>query len=187
VLRQEGFARLPRRAEEERPAQPKPEVAAVADRRQFTLAPGRFASQLGGLFLFLPWLVECDWPRLVQQAQFPGTKMIPAVQALLSLLALKLCSRERKSHVMDLVFDPGLALFAGLNVAPKTTYYSTYSDRVGPQMTERFRSGWLKVLRTHKLVEGRSFNLDFHAIPYFGQDEFVERHYTPRRHDFGFE
>jgi len=181
VLRQEGFARLPRRADEERPDQPKPEAAAVADRRQFTLVPGRFATQLGGLFLFLPWLVDCDWPRLVEQAQFPGTKMIPAMQALLSLMALKLCSRERKSHVMDLVFDPGLALFAGLNVAPKTTYYSTYSDRVGPTMTERFRAGWLQVLREHKLAEGRSFNLDFHAIPYFGQDEFVERHYLSKR------
>jgi hypothetical protein len=181
VLRQEGFARLPRRADEERPAQPKPEAAAVADRRQFTLASGRFTTQLGGLFLFLPWLVECDWARLVQEAQFPGTKMIPAVPATLCLLALKLCSRERKSHVMDLVFDPGLALFAGLNVAPKTTYYSTYSDRVGPKMTERFRAGWLKVLQKHKLAEGRSFNLDFHAIPYFGQDEFVERHYLSKR------
>jgi hypothetical protein len=181
VLRQEGFARLPRRADQERPDQLKPEAAAVADRRQFTLAPGRFTTQVGGLFLFLPWLVDCDWPKLVQQAKFPGTKMIPTVQALLSLLALKLCSRERKSHVMDLVFDPGLALFAGLNVAPKTTYLSTYSHRVGPKMTEAFRAGWLKVLRSQKLVEGRSFNLDFHAIPYFGQDEFVERHYLSKR------
>jgi hypothetical protein len=40
-------------------------------------------------------------------------------------LGLKLSSTERKSHVMDLVFDEGLALFAGLNVAPKTTYLDT--------------------------------------------------------------
>lgn len=181
VLRQEGFARLPRRADDELPDRPKPETAAVADRRQFLLTPGRFTTQLGGLLLFLPWLVEGDWPQLVRQAQFPGTKMIPALQALLCLLGLKLCSRERKSHVMDLVFDPGLALFAGLNVVPKTTYLSTYSDRVGPKMTEAFRHGWLQVLRSHHLAEGQSFNLDFHAIPYFGQDEFVERHYLSKR------
>ena len=125
--------------------------------------------------------MDCDWPQLVRQAKFPGTKMIPALQALLCLLGLKLCSRERKSHVMDLVFDPGLALFAGLNVAPKTTYLSTYSDRVGPPMTEAFRGGWLKALRRHQLAQGHSFNLDFHAIPYFGQDEFVERHYLSKR------
>ena len=106
VLRQEGFARLPRRADEERPKHLKPEAAAVADRRAFSLVPGRFTTQLGGLFLFLPWLVDCQWPRLVRQAKFPGTPMIPAVQALLSMLALKLCSRERKSHVMDLVRIP---------------------------------------------------------------------------------
>ncbi len=181
VLRQEGFARLPRRADDELPDRAKPESAAVADRREFTLAPGGFTTQLGGLFLFLPWLVDCDWPALVRQARFPGSKMIPALQGMLSLLGLKLCSRERKSHVMDLVFDPGLALFAGLNVAPKTTYLSTYSNRVGPKMTQALRAGWLKVLRGHKLVQGQSFNLDFHAIPFFGQDEFVERHYLSKR------
>jgi len=181
VLRQEGFARLPRRAEDELPDRPKPEAAAVADRREFCLAPGRWTTQLGGLFLFLPWLVQCDWPKVVRLARFPGTKMIPALQALLSLLGLKLCSRERKSHVMDLVFDPGLALFAGLNVAPKTTYLSTYSDRVGPRMTGALRAGWLQVLRNHELAAGQTFNLDFHAIPYFGEDEFVERHYLSKR------
>ncbi len=181
VLRQEGFARLPRRADDQLPDRPKPQAAAVADRREFTLAPGRLATQLGGLFLFLPWLVDCDWPTLVRQAKFPGTPMIPALQATLCLLGLKLSSRERKSHVMDLVFDPGLALFAGLNAAPKTTYLSTYSNRVGPQMTEAFRAGWLKALRGHQLAQGQSFNLDFHTIPYFGQDEFVERHYLSKR------
>lgn len=181
VLRQEGFARLPRRADDELLERAKPEAAAVADRREFGLTPGRFSTQLGGLFLFLPWLVDCDWPALVQQAQFPGSKMIPALHALLSLLGLKLCSRERKSHVMDLVFDPGLALFAGLNVVPKTTFLSTYADRVGPKMTEAFRAGWLAALRRHKLAAGQSFNLDFHAIPYFGEDEFVERHYLSKR------
>ena len=99
----------------------------------------------------------------------------------LSLLALKLTSRQRKSHVMDLVFDEGLALFAGLNVAPKTTYLSTYADSIAPTMNERFRAAWIPVLRKEKLLEGASFNLDFHTIPFFGQDDFVERHYLSKR------
>jgi hypothetical protein len=45
--------------------------------------------------------------------------VVPAQQALRSLLALTLIGKERKSHVMNLVFDEGLALFAGLNVMPK--------------------------------------------------------------------
>ena len=107
--------------------------------------------------------------------------MIPPAQALLSLLALKLSSTERKSHVMDLVFDEGIALFAGLNVVPKTTYLATYSHSISPKMNERFRRAWLAALQAEKLLRGDSFNLDFHAIPYFGEDEFVERHYLSKR------
>jgi hypothetical protein len=107
--------------------------------------------------------------------------MIPALQALLSMLALKLSSTERKSHVMDLVFDDGIALFAGLNVVPKTTYLATYSHSVSPKMNERLRNAWISVLKSQKLMAGKSLNLDFHTIPYFGEDEFVERHYLSKR------
>ncbi len=31
------------------------------------------------------------------------------------------------------------------------------------------------------MLGGESFNLDFHTIPYFGADEFVERHYLSKR------
>src|ERR1035441_8399861 len=58
------------------------------------LQPRRFQTQLGGLFVFLPLLVRCRFPDLVHQAGYPGTKMIPAAQALLSTLALKLTSTE---------------------------------------------------------------------------------------------
>lgn len=181
ILREEGFSRLPRRSDEELPETVRPEAAKVADRREFVLSPRRFETQLGGLFLFLPFLVRSDFSGLVRQAGYPGSKMIPATQALLSLLALKLCSKERKSHVMDLVFDDGIALFAGLNVVPKTTYLSTYSDSISPKMNERFRAAWIHVLQKEKLLSGESFNLDFHAIPFFGGDEFVERHYLSKR------
>ncbi len=181
ILREEGFARLPRRGDEERPDKVRPEIADVADRQELILKPRRLETQLGGLYLFLPFLVDCDFPGLVKKAGYPGSKMIPATQALLSLLALKLSGKERKSHVMDLVFDEGIALFAGLNVVPKTTYLSTYSDSISPKMNERFRAGWIDVLRKKKLLTGESFNLDFHTIPFFGEDQFVERHYLSKR------
>lgn len=181
ILREEGFSRLPRRGDEERPEKIRPETAAVADRRQFVLTDRRFDTQLGGLFLLIPALVRCNITELVQKAGYPGSKMIPATQALLSLLAMKLSSRRRKSHVMDLVFDQGIALFAGLNVVPKTTYLSTYSDSISPKMNDKFRAVWVSVLQKEKLLEGESFNLDFHTIPFFGADEFVERHYLSKR------
>lgn len=181
ILSEEGFSRLPRRADDERPQHPGPDKAAVADRRAFSLTPRRFETRLGGLFVLLPFVVRCQFVELVRKTAYPGSQMIPAPQALLSLLALKLCGRPRKNHVMDLVFDEGIALFAGLNAVPKTTYLSTYSDSISPKMNERFRRGWVAVLRQHRLLSADSFNLDFHTVPFFGEYEFIEHHYLSKR------
>ena len=181
VLRAEGFARLPRRRDEERPERPRPARAAVADVRRFQLAPRQFATALGGLFVFVPWLVRLDLAGLVTTAGLPGTRMIPAAQAVRAALALKLTSTERKSHVMDLVFDEGLALWTGLNVPPKTTFLSQYSGRLGPRRLAALLAGWIRTLRGQGVCPGQSFNLDFHAIPFFGADAFVEKHYLSRR------
>jgi transposase len=54
LLREEGFARLPRRRDEERPPSIKPERAEVADVRQLDLAPRSFRTPAAGLFLFVP-------------------------------------------------------------------------------------------------------------------------------------
>ena len=64
-----------------------------------------FETQVGGLLVLLPLLVRLGIYRLAEEAALPGSKAIPSTQALLSALALKLTSIERKSHVMDLVFD----------------------------------------------------------------------------------
>jgi hypothetical protein len=48
ILRQEGFARLPRRRDEERPDTPRPLQAAVADVRQLDLSPRTFRTRFGG-------------------------------------------------------------------------------------------------------------------------------------------
>ena len=116
LLKEAGFAKLPRRADEERPERPGPEVAAVADARQQDLSARHFRTQFGGLFLFVPYLARIPLERLLERCGFPGTKQIPAAHAMRSLLALKLFGSARHSHVMSSVFDEGLALFAGLNV-----------------------------------------------------------------------
>ena len=48
LMREEGFARLPRRRDEERPPTLKPETAAVADVREVDLSPRSFRTQVGG-------------------------------------------------------------------------------------------------------------------------------------------
>ena len=181
VLREEGFAKLPRRGDDERPDVVRPDIADRADARRFQLAPGSFDTDVGGLFVLLPLVVKLGLDRLAVEAKLPGTKALPALHALLAALALKLTSIERKSHVMDLVFDDGLALFAGLNVVPKATFFAQYAGRFGRATSVRLLSGWLDHLRGHLAVEGASFDLDFHTVPFFGDDDFIERHYLPRR------
>jgi hypothetical protein len=119
LLREEGFARLPRRCDDERPQTIRPEPAAAADVRVLSLSPRSFRTRAGGLFLFVPLMRDIRLGDVVRQAGLPGSLMIPAEQAIGSLLALKLLGKERNSHVMDLVCDGGIALFAGLNVVPK--------------------------------------------------------------------
>jgi hypothetical protein len=181
ILREEGFARLPRRADDARPERPRPAADAVADVRAFTLEPRTFTTHVGGLFLLLPLLVRVELDELAASCRLPGSGMIPASHALRAALVLKLLGKSRRSHVMDLVFDPGVALAVGLNAVPKTTFLAQYSARLGRKSIVRVLGTWVERLRTHKLVDASSFNLDFHSISYFGDDPFVEKHYVPRR------
>ena len=182
LLWAEGFAPLPRRLDEERSARPGPTVEPVADVREFSLVPGtQFATRCGGLFLFLPELVRLQVQTLASAARLPGSAMIPCEQALLAALALKLWSIERKSHVMALVADPGLALFCGLNAIPKKSFLSEYSSRLDHARTTSLLAAWHRAAAKDQLFAGDSFNLDFHSVPYYGEDPRVERHYVSMR------
>ena len=86
------------------------------------LTPGRsLHTRVAGIFLFLPLLARLQFDPLVNQANYPGSHMVSALSALLSLLALKLLDKERRSHINDFNFDEALGFFAGLNILPKTT------------------------------------------------------------------
>lgn len=181
VLTEEGFSRLPRRLDEERPAGARPSVEAVADVRGFSLAPRKFTTRCGGLFLFVPDLVRLRVQEMAAVAGLPGSKQIPAGHALLCTLALKLWSIERKSHAMAFVTDDGLALFSGLNVIPKKSYMCEYSSRIDHAKTVTLLADWHDRVRPAELFGGDSLNLDFHSVPFFGEDPVVERHYVAMR------
>jgi hypothetical protein len=181
VLKAEGFAALPRRLDEERLARPQPTVEPVADVRAFSLAPRRFQTRCGGLFLFVPELIRLQLSELAEAARLPGSKMIPAAHALRSALALKLWSIPRKSHIMALVADEGLALFAGLNAIPKRSSLAEYSSRIDHAMTTKLLAAWQAPAGDAGLWSGRSFNLDFHSVPYYGEHPVIERHYVSMR------
>src|SRR6266403_2446317 len=181
VLKEEGFAPLPRRRDEERPQYPRASVEPVANVAAFSLAPRQFTTHCGGLFLFLPDLLSLGLDQLAQAAHLPGSKMIPAPQALRACLALKLWSIERKSHVMALVADEGLALFAGLNAFPKKSYLSEYSSHITHAQNTALLGAYQHQIAGDELLPGRSFNLDFHSVPYYGEDPVIERHFVSMR------
>ena len=175
LLREEGFTRLPRRRDEERPPTLKPEAAAVANVRHLDLSPRSFRTRLGGLFLFVPLMGSLDLEKVARQARLPGSQMIPAHQALRSLLGLKLIGKERKSPVMDLVFDEGLALFAGLNGVPKRAYLAAYSSGIGQPTNTRLMETWFAHLTEAGLRRGDAFDLDFHTVPANTLEEPLEK------------
>jgi hypothetical protein len=181
ILRKEGFAKLPRRGDEERPAGVRPDPAAVADVRELDLSSRQFRTQFGGLFLFVPYLAAIPFDRLLQQAGFPGSRMVPAGHAMRALLGLKLFGSARHSHVMSSVFDQGLALFAGLNVIPKRAFLTEYSCRVTPASYPKLMRLWFDAVGKLGLERGVSFDLDFHTIPFHGEAALVEKHYVSRR------
>jgi hypothetical protein len=147
-----------------------------------SLAPGRqLRTRLAGLFLFLPLLARLRFDTLVAQAGYPGSRMIPAPAALLSLLALKLLDKERRSHLDDFHCDAALGLFAGLNILPKKSYATDYSYRTTRTQQQQLLSGWITGLAPLLFPEAQAFCLDFHPIPYRGEPEVLDNHYLPTR------
>jgi len=181
ILQEEGFSKLPRRKDEERPDWPRPERAQYADVRQLSFDSRTIETRFGGVFLLMKILADMKIHQIPKKLNWYGSKMIPAENAFLSSLMLKLIGRERKSHVMDLVFDEGAALAVGLPVLPKTAYISEYSERITHRDNLQFVHAWLKRLRKASAISGESFNLDFQSLPYFGEEDVVEKHYVSMR------
>ena len=129
--------------------------------------------------MFVRQLLAIDLASVVAKARLPGSESIPPLQAILALLTPKLLGKRRVSHIGDLASDEGAGLFAGLNVLPKTTYSTDYSYRTDRTMSERLLGGVLEKLSWDE--PPTLFNLDFHAIPFRGDDSDLERHGVAKR------
>jgi hypothetical protein len=187
ILAEEGFGRLLRRPEPEAsisPATPGRDTnlptARVVD---FADWPERLETTRAGLLLAVPDLVALDLPALAGTAGYPGTRAIPAVSWLLSLLALKLTRTRRVSHVDDLLCDPAAALFSGMAVLPKKTALTDYSYRLSHDHQQKFLAALdEKMIGTGLATQEEAvFDLDFHAVMHWGRDPVLEKHYVPRR------
>lgn len=183
VLAEEGFPKLPRRTRLKigltvRGAEVPRKTAGVTVGE---LEGRRFPCEAGGVFLFAPFLEKFEVPELVRSAGLPGSRIIPAVGYFLSFLALKLIGTERYAHMGDHAFDPGLGLFAGLNVLPKCTAMSTYSYSIDEVHLLKLQEAFVKKAVRLGLYEGSIINLDFHTIPHFGEESVLQKHWAGAR------
>lgn len=182
LLKKEGFARLPRRsrlAKDETHATIKIE-AAKSELLAYT--PEVFQTERSmGLLCLLPHLQELGIDRLIEQSQYPATKSLPKLNAILSFLALKL-SNVRRYTADDLwCMDRGLGFFAGLNVLPKAAWLTSYSHRVTRKANLEFLKN-LSRLWAERGYLSDTANLDFTTIPYWGDDAHLENNWSGTRH-----
>jgi transposase len=188
LLARQGLADIQaprcRQIERVRAAKDGSEIPAAADARLCSFEPGRrVQSEVAGLFLFVPLLLALDLPTAVERARWPGSSAVPALQAILALLSAKLLGKRRVSHISDLCNDEGAGLFSGLNVLPKTTFATDYSYRTERGMNERFIDA---LLSKAPLGQGpHTFNLDFHAIAFRGEEADLEKHWLAKRNRAG--
>ena len=180
VIADEGLPRMWRRPDAERGG-PAREIQARAETLDFTALAGRAETRLAGLFLAIPDLIALGIPQMVAAAGYPSTPKIPALSYVLSLLALKLTSTRRVSHVYDIAADPGAALLSGLTALPKATALTTYSYRLQHSRQAAFLTALDKAAIAAGLAQGEALNLDFHAVMHWGEDPVLEKHYVPRR------
>lgn len=183
TLSKEGFARLPRRDNKERK---NADYAELSDSCRApvsaTLEPenDRFSSQLAGLLLFLPIIKDYGIDKLIEDSDFPGSNAINRLSSILSFIALKLSDVERYSMDDVWCMDRGMGLFAGLNVLPKTAWFSSYSSRVTRKMNVSFLNSLRQLWDKCDLLSD-TVNLDFTAIPYWGDDDPFENNWSGKR------
>ena len=179
TLHQDGFARLPRRSVVSKKDLILPPLKApVSCKLEFT--PEQFHSSHTGLFAFLPIIHQYGLHKLIERSSYPSTMKISKLSSILCFLALKLSSIKRYSQDDLWCMDRGMGLFAGLNVLPKTAWFSSYSSRVDTQMNLSF----LKLLHHEWCVNGLlsdTSNLDFTTVPYWGESDHLENNWSGKR------
>jgi hypothetical protein len=193
VLKDDGFARLPRRTRKEKEARAVPQKLEMPRAepldfaRHFGIAPQndfertRITTRNGGVMLFYPLLQQLGIDDLVRDAGYPATERLTALHYILSFVVLKLQDKERLSHVEHLCLDKGVGLFCGLSALPKSAALSSYSYNVTREMNRAFLKALARA--TQKLVPfGGDFNLDFTAIPHWGDASILEKNWQGARH-----
>jgi len=185
ICDENGFARLPKRSKKER--QELMESSGYAGILQAPIAAElpfsveeSFSSKGVGVLCFLPFIKAYGIDKALMGSPYPGTKQIGKLSSLLAFLALKLSNVKRYGQDDGWCMDRGLGMFAGLNVLPKTSWYSSYSSAIGRDDNIKFMKSLNKIYEGHGLLSDTA-NIDFTAIPYWGDGGPFENNWSGKR------
>ncbi|MCG2711129.1 MAG: hypothetical protein L6416_02210, partial [Candidatus Omnitrophica bacterium] len=179
ILKDAGFGKLKRRTSKERGYTLKNKVVS---KRSFgldfkKLEPFNVDCPAVGIFFFIPYIIESGILNVMKKCKLPDSSDINCTQAALAMLALKIMGEKRLTHICKYDQESGLGVFAGLNVLPKSTYMNTYSCRTSEKMLLDSQQEVLQSLQGKfpEFYNSSFINLDFHAIPHYGEEETMEK------------
>jgi len=179
IIAAEGFSRLPRRTKLVKQQLDKVQIQAEKT-APLSFENETFKSSNAGILMFLPLIKRYEIDTVIARSNYPGTSVISKQASILCFLALKLANRRRYSSDDTWCMDRGMGLFAGLNVLPKTAWYTSYSDRVTSEMNQTFLKQLHQLWLKYGLLEDTA-NLDFTTIPYWGDDSHLENNWSGKR------
>lgn len=183
VIKKEGFARLPRRDQETKHNMMNAIKTIPATKtEQLSYAQETFnVAEAIGVLCFMPYIQEFGIDKLIEDAGYPETKVLSSLNSILSFVALKL-SNVRRYSVDDIwCMNRGLGLFAGLNVLPKASWFTSYSHRITRKMNINFLNNLSKLWAERGWLSDTA-NLDFTTIPYWGDNSNLENNWSGTRH-----
>jgi len=93
------------------------------------------------------------------------------------MLLLKLIGGHRLSHIGRYDQEPGLGIFAGLNLLPKPTDMNTYSCRCAQEQLRVLQNKVMTALKKQypDFDQSDYINLDVHSIPHYGDESEMEK------------
>lgn len=180
TLRKEGFERLPRRDRNAKKQTVSTVKVSAPKSEQLCYKNESFTTVSGGIMTILPYLEKFGINEIIKNSEYPETKITSRLNSILSFIALKISGYSRYTKDDLWCMDRGLGLFAGLNVLPKASWFSSYSHRVTRDMNLSFLRNMNNLWKKNGLLSDTA-NLDFTAIPYWGDDGHLENNWSGKR------
>jgi len=181
ILRKEGFGKLPRRNKKVAGQSIANDKIKAPQSVQLEYNSETFSTSNSiGILCLLPYIKQFGIDKVIRNSGYPETKSINKLSSILSFVALKLSNVRRYSADDLWCMDRGLGIFAGLNVLPKTGWFSSYSSRITRSMNLSFLKRLHKIWKSNGLLSD-TLNLDFTTIPYWGEDSHLENNWSGKR------